>query len=136
MSIQQATVLAANSLGIAPQGFDGSFGAIGALDPNDQIALTAAVGAYIRANQSEFTAGQIATANSMAGMSGQPLADAGFSVSDFLSDTASNAETLVGQPLVNLGNAASAVANAVPLIAVAVGLFILVSWTKKTAAAA
>jgi len=133
MSIQQASALVGQSLGFDPS-FDGSITAINALDTNSQLALTAGLNAYILANPTNFTAGQVATANAFKGLSGQPLADSGFSYTDFFSAATQNGVDLVVKPLENVGQAASAVTNALPLILIIVGAVLLIAFTKGKAA--
>lgn len=132
MTIQQAAIAVGRQIGLSPD-FDGSTAAINALDPDVQIQFTSALGAYIRANQDQFTAGQVTTANTMPSSYGA-LTDSSFSVGDFLAQTANNADQLVLQPLVNIGNSTTAVANALPLIAIIVGAVLLYSFTKGKAA--
>jgi len=132
MTIQQASIAVGRQMGL-PADFDGSVDAINALGADDKLNFTAALGAYIRANQDQFTPGQVATANTMPQSFGQ-LQDSSFSVGDFLSATASNADTLIVKPLVNVGQSASALANAVPAILILIGAILLFTWTKKTQA--
>ena len=134
MTIQQASIAVGRQIGLAAD-FDGSVAAINALDPDTQQAFTAGLGAYIRAHQDQFTPAQVTTANAMAGLTGQPLADAGFSVSDFVAASLDNGKALVLDPLVNIGQSASAVANALPLLAIIVGAVLLIAWTKSKSAA-
>jgi len=136
MTIQQAAIVVGRQIGL-PADFDGSTTAINNLDPDTQLQFTAALGAYIRANQDQFTAAQVTTANTMPQSYGA-LTDSSFSVQDFLAETVSNADTLVAKPLVTLGESVSAAATAAasigPALLLIAGAFILYSWTKTTAA--
>lgn len=131
VSIQQTAVIVARRLGGYPVDFDGSPASINDLDTDAKLALTAGIGAEIRANPNDYTDAQVGTAVSMTGLSGSPLAYAGFSISDFVSETINNAEDLVIKPLVNVGKSASFVANALPLIAIGLGVIWLLSLKKK-----
>lgn len=133
LSIQQTAIIVGRRLGL-PVDFDGSTAMINDLGMDDKLALTAGIGAEIRANPTEYTAGQVATANSMAGLSGAPLADAGFSIGDWLVETATNADNLIVEPLVGVGQAASSTLKILPLVLLLVAGVIIFSWTKQTAA--
>jgi len=133
ISIQQCAVLVGKSQGL-PLTFDGTTRAIDDLETNQKLALTSGIGAYIRANPDQFTDGQVATAKQMTGQTPEGLADAGFSIGDFLTAAGENAKSLVLDPLVNVGESVSAAAKVLPLVLIAAGLFILWQWTKKTAA--
>lgn len=134
VSIQQTAIIVARRLGGYPNDFDGSVTAINSLSPDLELALTAGIGAEIRANPSNYTAQQQSVAAVMLGLSGAPLADASFSISDFVDAAASNGKELILGPLVNIGKSASAVANALPLIAIVFGALYLISLEKKVSA--
>lgn len=132
MTIQQTAILVGRQNGL-PSSFDGSVGEINALPEDQKVDLTAGIGAYIRANGTEFTDQQLAVARSMPTDFG--LQDSSFSVGDFLAATADNAENLIVDPLVNIGQSASLVARWVPLVAIVIGGYLLYTWTKAKGAA-
>lgn len=131
MNIQQAALLVGRQIGL-PSSFDGSVAAINALDDEHRLALTAGLGAYIRANPSDFTSQQVSVANGMP--VGFQQNDSSFDVSDFLVAVADNADELIVKPLENIGASASAVAKAAPLILILVGAFLLITWTRAKGA--
>lgn len=133
MSIQQAAILVGRQIGL-PSSFDGSVESINELSDEDKISLTGGLGAYIRANPSEFTVQQASVANSMPTTFGQ-LNDTSFSIGDFLAATATNADDLILKPLVNVGQSASAVATWLPIIAIGIGAYLLFTWTRAKGAA-
>lgn len=133
LSIQQASILVGRQIGL-PSDFGGSVEEINSLDSDTQLNFTAALGAYIRANQDQFSAGQVATANAMPSSFGQ-LTDSSFSVGDFLTEVESNAYDLVVAPVVDLGKDASTVAKWLPVLAIGIGLYLVFTWTKAKGAA-
>lgn len=133
MTIQTATCLVGRSQGLSAD-FDGSTAAVNALPTDAKLALTAGLGAYIRANPADFTAGQNSTAQSMAGLSGAPLQDAGFSMSDFGSEVLTNADNLIGKPLENIGSSFSAVLGALPALLFVAGLIIALPYIRRATA--
>lgn len=133
LSIQQTAIIVGRRLGL-PTDFDGSTAMINDLGMDDKLALTAGIGAEIRANPTDYTDGQVTTANSMAGLSGAPLADAGFSIGDWLVETATNADNLIVEPLVSVGQTAGAALKVLPLILVIIAFILITAKVEQAKA--
>jgi len=124
MTIPNLALQALTALGIPrPAGFDGTFNTFGLLSPADRTRVTNYSVAFVRANPEMFSESETAVAVRFDPIAGPQ--DTSFDLGEFFSEVGENAEDLIVDPVVNIGRTAGATLNALPLIALAVGAYLL-----------
>lgn len=125
MTIPQLALQAVASLGIQkPAGFDGTFATFYLLSPQDRIRVTNYSREYVKANPTVFTPETVAVAVQFDPISEDEI-DETIDWGAFWEETAHNGETLILDPIVNVGETASLLAKAAPLILIVVGYILL-----------
>lgn len=124
MTIVQLRQLIGNQIGL-PESFDGSMTAYGNLSREAQIALTQGMIAYIRNNPASFTPAQLVTAETEAGRAEKlTLDDTSFDTGLFFAELEKNANAVVFDPLVKVGQGIS---TSVSLVGTLLPVFALVA---------
>lgn len=127
MTIPEASLLAVNRLGITrPSGFDGTFATFGLLQPQERIEVTRWVKNYVQQNPDQFRPAEVNVANSFGDVADLEDYSYGEQWSDFMETFTDRGYDLVGSPLVNIGESASLIAKAIPLLVIAGAIYFLV----------